>query len=224
MTRHLQTCLPAREPAKGKKTVRLFQIRAEGQYARQYWLYLEIPADAPLTLLDSFLRAVWVECCGHLSNFEIDGVRYEVDTGMVDGMRNFFGAPRAQSMRRYHLGNVLQVGQTFHYQYDYGTTTYLQLKVVGEREGPRPKEPVRLLARNYAPMYRCVRCGERAEWVNAWREYEPLCRTHAQEHPDGEDAFLPVVNSPRVGECGYTGPEDDRLNFEETAPPKPGRE
>ena len=34
-----------------------------------FWLDLEVPLDLPLVNLDDFLRAVWVECCGHLSHF-----------------------------------------------------------------------------------------------------------------------------------------------------------
>ncbi|MEJ5252084.1 MAG: hypothetical protein HPY54_00055 [Chthonomonadetes bacterium] len=37
---------------------------------------------------------------------------------------------------------------------------------------------------------------------NAW-----LCKECARKHDCGEEYFLPVVNSPRVGQCGYTGGE-----------------
>jgi len=32
-----------------------------------------------------------------------------------------------------------------------------------------------------------------------------LCDECAPKHKCGEDMLLPVVNSPRVGKCGYTG-------------------
>ena len=35
-----------------------------------------------------------------------------------------------------------------------------------------------------------------------------LCEAHAEKHRH-QDMFLPVVNSPRVGMCGYTGPFED---------------
>jgi hypothetical protein len=38
---------------------------------------------------------------------------------------------------------------------------------------------------------------------NGW-----LCDAHAEKHKH-QDMFLPVVNSPRVGQCGYTGPLED---------------
>jgi hypothetical protein len=36
-----------------------------------YWMFATIPKSAPLSFLDSFLRDVWLECCGHLSEFTI---------------------------------------------------------------------------------------------------------------------------------------------------------
>ena len=46
-----------------------------------HWLHLEAPASVQLQLLDDFLRDLWLECCGHLSCFTIDGVRYEAVPG-----------------------------------------------------------------------------------------------------------------------------------------------
>ncbi len=219
MTRHLKKCLPAHDPPQAKRKERLFQIRAEGRYAPEYWLYLEMPAGATLPELDNFLRDIWLECCGHLSAFEIGGVSYELDAEEVDSMwADLFGpSARTVEMEGVRLEDVLQVGQTFHYEYDFGSTTHLTLKVVGEREGPRPKGGVRVLARNYAPDYRCVVCGEPAKWVYTY-EGEAYCTSHAKQHEDWEEAFLPLVNSPRVGECAYTGPSRKSLVFEETLP------
>ena len=43
----------------------------------------------------------------------------------------------------------------------------------------------------------CVQCiYEDAEW---------LCNDCSEEHECGEDMMLPIVNSPRVGVCGYCG-------------------
>ncbi len=46
-----------------------------------FWLDLEVPLDLPLVDLDDFLRAVWVDCCGHLSSFVVvhQGTRYFFD-------------------------------------------------------------------------------------------------------------------------------------------------
>jgi len=39
-------------------------------------MHVAVPATAPLSKLDDFLRHTWLECCGHLSAFEIGGKRY----------------------------------------------------------------------------------------------------------------------------------------------------
>ncbi len=41
-----------------------------------YWLYLSVPFKSKLEDLDHFLRKIWLECCGHLSQFTIDHKRY----------------------------------------------------------------------------------------------------------------------------------------------------
>jgi hypothetical protein len=226
ITRHLRTCSVKQEAIAKEvqtqqgKPVRLFHLQAEGRYVSEYWLHFEMPASATLADLDDFLRAIWLECCGHLSAFTVGNTRYEKHTDMVDAMWKEFFSPfvptRSMSIK---LGNVLQVGEEFMHEYDFGTTTELKLKVVAEREGTRPKGGVRLLARNYAPDYRCAKCQQPAQWIYTF-EY-PLqlyCETHARKHEAWEEGFLPLVNSPRTGECGYTGPEDEALKFEERRP------
>jgi len=219
--RHLKNCAPAHDTGRGKP-VRLFHLSVEGRYAPYYWMHLEIPASATLADLDDFLRAVWLECCGHLSAFTIDNISYELDTGMVDAMwKEFFGPIRPTRHMNVKLYNVLSVGKVFSHEYDFGTTTELKLKVVGERQGSRPIKGVRVLARNYAPVFTCIKCGQPARWVYTWGEYETYCDAHAREHEDWGEGFLPLVNSPRVGKCGYTGPQDKALQFEEPAPEQP---
>ena len=80
MTRHLQACkarVKAQETLTGKtKSIRSFHLVAEGLYTPEYWLHLELPATITLEAFDQFLRYIWLECCGHLSAFEIGGQRY----------------------------------------------------------------------------------------------------------------------------------------------------
>lgn len=216
VSRHLAKCLPAHEEGGKGQPVRLFHLLVEGYNASGYWLHLEIPAAATLETLDNFLRDIWLECCGHLSAFEIHGRRYEVAT---EGADFSFYDERPKAMKSARLEKILSVGDAFSHEYDFGTTTELKLKVVGERMGPAPKEKVRLLARNYAPDLRCSVCGEPAEVVYVYEyPYEPYCEEHGMEKD--EEGLLPVVNSPRMGECGYTGPFDESLSFEEHLPGK----
>lgn len=220
VSRHLEKCIPAHRPAGPGKPVHLFHLQVEGAHAPEYWLHIEIPAKATLFDLDDFLRSIWLECCGHLSAFTIKDMSYERDTGMVDGMwKYFFGPFRPTASMKAKLDQVLSVGTTFTHEYDFGTTTELKLKVIAEHRGPRPENVVRLLARNYAPLFPCSVCGQPAEWLYVFEmPYRPYCGDHAREHEEWEEGFLPLVNSPRTGQCGYTGPEDEALRFEERLP------
>ncbi len=106
------------------------------------------------------------------------------------------------------LGKVLSVGQKFSYSYDFGSSTNLNLRVVSEREGwANPKDAVVLLARNLAPEFKCSVCGAPATLIfgGGWGDGNTYCKKHAKKYED-EGLLLPIVNSPRVGVCGYDGP------------------
>ena len=107
------------------------------------------------------------------------------------------------------LSQVLEVGMKFFYEYDYGSTTALVLKVVALRGQGLPKGAVQLLARNEAPHISCQRCSIRpANQICTECAFEGegwLCEACAVAHECGDEMCLPVVNSPRVGVCGYTG-------------------
>jgi hypothetical protein len=179
---------------------------AEGGGRPGYWLHLEASADATLADLDSFLRDIWLECCGHLSLFNIGGQTYTQTSDAPDFM--WAGEFDDESMD-VELRKVLGPGIKFSHEYDFGTTTYLTLKVVSEREGDVKGKSVRLLAQNNPPLIKCRSCGNRATYVCGQCIYSSdtawVCDACAPDHECGEDMLLPVVNSPRVGMCGYTG-------------------
>jgi len=202
MTRHLSACCQ-REPSRllpvseKRLNVPSFHLAVEGRAAAAYWMHLAMPLTAPLSKLDGFLRHTWLECCGHLSAFEIDRKRYA--SRAID---------KEMSMRA-RLSEVLNVGMKFFYEYDYGSTTALVLKVVALREQGLPKGAVQLLARNEAPQVSCQRCRTQPATQIctecAWNEEGWLCEACAVAHECGDEMCLPVVNSPRVGVCGYAG-------------------
>lgn len=318
MTQHLKFCkqrataiaaeASTADAATAEKT-KFFHIVAEGRYNPQYWMHIELPATDILEDLDAFFRDTWVECCGHLSAFQIGDTSYsdepedfyfgdeivvgeEADTeeevedeedgedgedeegsnGLnldelppqlveiispelllklneftnTEDMVAFLkeeqqalpkdlllqvlrGDEEASklSLKQMLLGQliemlqdrslgvsldkVLKVGQKFRYEYDFGSTTELSLRVIAEREGVLAEEvedEVHVLARNLPPEYRCVRCGKPATKVAAgydsWGVVEhAYCDDCAKKAK--EDGWLPIVNSPRVGVCGYTG-------------------
>jgi hypothetical protein len=199
MTRHLKTCgLPS--PKAEKQTLnQSLHLFVEARYSTAYWMHLAVPGAAQLSTVDNFLRRIWLECCGHLSAFTIQGTRYS-SSPMSDDDELGMGK---------RLGVVLEPGMSCFYEYDYGSTTELKLKVVGLREQATKKSGVQLLARNDAPIVACDQCGNHPAiqicTECAWEDKGWLCEACAADHECGEDMFMPVVNSPRVGVCGYTG-------------------
>lgn len=204
MSKHLASCkqrnvesetLPAKRMS---QKIKILHLVVEGRYSPEYWMHLSAPAHATLEDLDHFLRNIWLECCGHLSAFTIEGTAYSRSPMGEYEEKNMYVA----------LGKVLGVRMKFYYEYDFGTSTDLTLKVVSEREGGAKDESIQLLARNEAPLIKCMECEEAASQVCSQCVYSGegwLCDKCAGEHECGEEMFLPVVNSPRVGMCAYTG-------------------
>ncbi len=227
MTRHLKTC-PAEHDVNHGKSAALIHLRAESAYEPFYWIDIEVKADTPLRKLDRFLRDIWLECCGHLSMFRAGNTHYQMDgasSGEFDDEDDFFemlqksfpsvdkkrlekilaNQPRERSMDAV-LGDVVGSSPKFSHEYDFGSTTVLNLKVMGERTGRIRRGPIRLLARNDAPEFTCAVCDAPATQIDVEAMYEEdnpfLCNKHAKEQGD---VLLPVVNSPRMGVCGYAG-------------------
>src|SRR3989440_11724567 len=103
------------------------------------------------------------------------------------------------------LEHVLKVGQKFSYVYDYGSSTYINLRVIAEREGivQNKKKPVQLLAQNTAPTFPCKVCGKPATTVAMGYYTDSIagsafCAKCANKQ-FGEEELLPIINSPRVG-------------------------
>lgn len=124
VTAHLDTCAPADDVASGRpRQLLILRIGALG--APEYWLDVEADADAALSKLDTFLRSIWLECCGHLSMFSIPPFRYasSIDT---------YGLGRANTERsmRVKIGEAFsRRGQKGTYDYDFGSTTRLTVEV-----------------------------------------------------------------------------------------------
>jgi hypothetical protein len=111
------------------------------------------------------------------------------------------------------LGEVLKVGQKFSYTYDFGSSTNLTLRVIAEREGvereDEDSDTIQVMARNEQPVIPCRACGKPAIGIfmgYGSPYYGAVCETCAKtDRGEYDDEMLPIVNSPRVGVCGYTG-------------------
>ena len=182
-----------------------------------YWMELAVRADTTLRQLDGFLRGMWLECCGHLSEFKIQGVRYSnLAPHRDDPDADFIRAEYWMENDEVHMddavADVMPEGVEVGYEYDYGSTTELYLKNLG-RHGDvvgllRPRQPwhgdrVVVLARN-EPDEECVACQGPARWRllspdSEARELIPFCDGCRPE----AGRYQLVMNSPREGTDCY---------------------
>jgi hypothetical protein len=202
LARHLTTC-PQRAEAIGAagekpgKEQALYHLQVQDAWQGDFWLHLEMNGSATLADLDHYLRAIWLECCGHLSRFSVGG---------------WSGA---EIPKKTKAAQVFEPGVELTHIYDFGTSSETLIKVIATRKGtPLTVHSIALMARNDPPEVHCVECGQPASWLCLECLYELdepgiLCDQHAEAHPHedyGEP--VPLVNSPRVGMCGYAGPAE----------------
>ena len=181
--RHIARCVEAvygiragRATAKGRRrlSLRTVQISVRS-LERPHWMELGVRADATLHELDLFLRSVWLECCGHLSHFDIGGIVYSMMVPKPGQDFHFVPMDEHEEQWRHMgktVGSAIKPATWFEHQYDYGTTTELDLRHVNEFEGLAqalsPSQPwqvrkIVVLARNH-PLRSCSQCGGPAQW------------------------------------------------------------
>ena len=172
---------------------------------KAYWLFLAVAHDAKLSDVDALLRTTWLECCDHLSEFAIGSTRY---TSQPEPPPIFSSGPRAQSMH-IQVGKV-RLATAFEHRYDFGSTTVSDLSLVGPLPVAVPGKSVVVLAYNETPGFTCAACEAPA--VSLCLECDGpggegfLCAACAESHDCDEYQRRPIVNSPRMGICGYDGP------------------
>jgi hypothetical protein len=204
LSKHLKTCLQRQEmintagsKRQASQTERLYHLQIQDAWSPDFWLHIEMNGNASLKDLDRYLRAIWLECCGHLSQFSVGG----------------WGGEKIPMSRK--IERVFKPGVELTHIYDFGTSSETLIKAVDIREGsPLTKHPIYLMARNKVPAADCVECGEPAGWLCMeclieGGEWITLCEKHAEEHSHGDYGEpIPLVNSPRLGMCGYDGPAE----------------
>lgn len=222
MTRHLTSCL-ADLPATDEPSLVYLRIGATGR--SDYWLHLAVDQTTTLDTLDAFLRELWLECCGHMSRFTIGKTQYTKPYSQDEPMLGVECRSMDVSLATVLDADAADQNQEFTYEYDFGTTTEFTVRVVDigswelananlvARSADVPdSDGIHLLARNAPPAIDCGECGSSAAKVcqsclfelgpDAW-----LCEDCADAHKVEceRPTFLPRVNSPRAGVCGYTG-------------------
>ncbi|HEY0458962.1 MAG TPA: hypothetical protein VGC97_07385 [Pyrinomonadaceae bacterium] len=200
---HLEKCAQRRSTIEAAETSRrdtekLFHLRAKFPYGTEFWLDLEVNGSATLKDLDYYFREIWLECCGHLSEFSAG---------------DFFAGEISMKKK---IADVFAREPALFHSYDFGSTTETMVEKIAVREGkPLTKHPIFLMSRNILEEAKCFECDKAAEYFCAACLYENegdgmLCETHAEDHPHADDYGdpSPLVNSPRVGVCGYEGPAE----------------
>jgi hypothetical protein len=191
--KHLSTHL--KEIAKSGQAGKSFLVKAEPdkRYGMPHFLSLWIDGETAMKTIDKFLREIWLECCGHLSEFD-----------------NVEMSQKAKT--------VFPTKRSLNYEYDFGSSTNLTLTVVDEYPVKAEKKVV-LLSRNEPVNLMCSTCKKvpatQICTVCMYQEHAVFCDTCAKKHAkkceDFDDyASLPIVNSPRMGVCGYTGGSIDK--------------
>ncbi|MBU3161426.1 SEC-C domain-containing protein [Clostridium frigoris] len=209
--KHVKGCKVRKEKieesiASSKKTKSQYILSILPQYgSKEYSLYIAINIDLTLKNLDSFLRNIWLECCGHLSSFIIDDINYD---SCVDDEFELFSETETMDFK---LRQVISVGDKFKYDYDFGSTTSLKLEVIEEYVVGENYSQIEILSRNDEIQNFCANCNQKAKYFD-YEEEKYFC-----EDCVGEDAGmvdeLEYTNSPRDGVCGYVGDRDTEKQY-----------
>jgi hypothetical protein len=215
MTRHLESCekrknfyLEINKKSKEQSNNIVFLLNISSKYYPEYWMFLEVDGRSKLKAIDKFLRDTWLECCGHLSSFTIKGQEYE---SQLDPIPDPFFNKNSKTMSE-SASSVFLPGINIDYVYDYGSSTELVLKVISDIPGRISGKKVKLVARNNELVFKCTKCKKEIATKICTvcihekdRSRASFCENCVNLHSCGEEMALPIVNSPRSGECGYEG-------------------
>lgn len=231
INRHIQKHLT--EKIKENKAGKSFLVKAEVNPkwgSEPYFLSLWIDSKTIMGDIDYFLRRIWLECCGHMSAFTNPKNKqrgsmwdlFEAQQLLMKGKKAAYEKMMEDAngeipmKRKVHA--VFSKGLKLNYEYDFGSTTSLQLTVVNEFS-IQADEPVVLLSRNEPLEIVCDHCGKEPAvsvcTVCSGYGEGVFCKKcgklHAKTCSDFADyAAMPIVNSPRMGVCGYDGGSIDK--------------
>ena len=169
-----------------------------------YWMYATVPKHFKFSKIDKFLKDYWCECCGHTSSLRL-----------ADPSKPFWSDSYQKVMKKgAEIGMELRPGMMLNYEYDSGTSTELKLEVISTIFCSTMN--IAVVMQNDTPLFPCVGCNgmniSDRICTNCEMKYCPHCSTANHPCNRSRSAFyLPIVNSPRIGKCGYTGPDQDQL-------------
>jgi len=167
-----------------------YLVKISDKYMQDYFLHVLISDEAQLYHLDTFLRDIWLECCGHMSSFRQGHDELEMD----DYVECLTHTKKTQ------------------YTYDFGSSTNLIIEFKKEFKGTQ-EHLIKLVARNSVVKASCHSCDKKdAKFICPECLYGGdetiLCKEcvskHVEKYHDSESYMISeFVNSPRTGVCGY---------------------
>lgn len=229
INRHLKTHL--QQKTNENKTGKSYLVKIEDNFwdsSDGYFLSLWVNGEATLYDIDTLLRKIWLECCGHKSVFINKERRtpnlqeiLDLCTLKIEGKIDEFEQRTTELIGPISIDT--EVGQLFYkglrieYKYDPGDLTDLLLTVMEEYPIHADSDIV-LLSRNEPLNFYCCSCNKEPATtictVHDWGEnhFCPKCaKEHAKTCSDFEEhAARPIVNSPRTGCCVYNGGTIDK--------------
>lgn len=206
----------------------LLKVEPDPRWGKSpYFLSLWMDGEMKMGGLDRFLRQIWLECCGHMSAFTdiqkraktsgmwdfFDGQEL-VMKGKTKEYEKMMEEQNGEIPMRRKAKDVFEKGKKLEYQYDFGSTTQLQIEAVAEYPIKAEKKHF-LLSRNEPLEFKCSMCDDKmATQICAicagYEDEDIFCDTCAKKHAKkcsdfADYAAMPVVNSPRMGVCAYDG-------------------
>ncbi|MDR3245275.1 MAG: hypothetical protein LBT50_02445 [Prevotellaceae bacterium] len=227
INRHLKTHLEQKTTENPKGKSFFVKVETDPRYGNTpYFLSLWVGGTATMENLDDFLRNIWLECCGHMSEFTNPAKRMQgggmwgyfeamelLERGKQKEYEELMEETNGEISMSRKVSQVFYKGLALKYEYDFGSSTNLQLTVMDEYPVKADKKIV-LLSRNEPLEWLCDLCQKEPATqictVHDWGDDSMFCdkcaKKHARKCSDfREYASMPVVNSPRMGVCAYTG-------------------
>jgi hypothetical protein len=180
----------------------------------KYFLYVLFNHNTTLKEVDKFLRKIWCECCGHLSNFF-----YKKPTPFENNIIRMIYNKITQipkNKKIIDIKNIFEINNNeITYIYDFGDQTELTIELLGIFNGNTKVYKNNILLRNKFNLYKCEYCNDYATHLY---ECELICNfcinninikmkknkdDNVENNWEDIGTFYPIVNSPRFGSCCY---------------------
>ena len=110
-------------------------LEIQHQHAKHFWMHLLVQHQTTLGQLDAFLRAAWLECCGHLSRFDFHGLTASSPGTKKTSLLEFddddddYDDDDGEPLIDWdtHAIRAMPPGMTGTHEYDFGSTTTLDI-------------------------------------------------------------------------------------------------